>query len=79
MKALVEKSTSEVKFVFADDVPLVFQIDRIVAPELVMLSMHSGNTAVYENVTPPDDWFGCKYLFDGTTWTLNPNLIDPVV
>lgn len=77
MKALVEKYTGEVKFVFADNVPLVFQIDRIIAPELIMLNMDNDNTTVYENVTPPEDWIGCKYLFDGTNWTLNPNWVDP--
>jgi hypothetical protein len=38
--------------------------------------MTSENSTLYEGVTDvPDDWDYDKYLYDGTTWTLNPNYV----
>lgn len=39
----------------------------------VITDCNSSDTTLYENVTPPEDWVGHKYLFDGSTWTLNPD------
>lgn len=38
---------------------------------------NSSNTVLHEGVTPPEDWTGHKYLFNGTDWTLNPDWVDP--
>lgn len=32
--------------------------------------MNSGNAVLHEGVTPPADWKGGKYAFDGSTWTV---------
>ncbi len=37
------------------------------------------NVEVFENITSPDDWKPYKYLFDGTTWTPNPDWVDPAI
>lgn len=39
---------------------------------------NSSDTTVYTGVTDtPADWIGHKYLYDGTTWTANPNYVAP--
>lgn len=44
---------------------------------LIIGDINSINGKVYKNVTPPDDWEGNKYLFDGTIWTISPNYVPP--
>ena len=35
---------------------------------------------MYENIEGPSEtWAGNKYMFDGTTWTANPDWKDPAV
>ncbi len=40
--------------------------------EFSILDCNLNNSKIFENITPPSDWVGCKYFFDGTTWKLNP-------
>lgn len=46
-------------------------------PEFMIGDCMTKTALLYENVTPPDDWAGHKYLFDGTTWTPNPKWVEP--
>lgn len=48
------------------------------APNFNIGDLNSTNAVLVENVTPPEDWRGCKYLYDGA-WTLNPKWVDPFV
>lgn len=78
MKTIVQNSTTISKYVFDDSVVLDVQPKQIITPDFIIGDMGSDNSTVYENVTNvPEDWQGCKYLFDGTTWTLNPNWTEP--
>jgi hypothetical protein len=43
----------------------------------IICDMNSSNSTVHTGVTQPADWRGGKYLFDGTTWTSNPNYTEP--
>lgn len=45
--------------------------------EFIIADCNSDDTVLHEGVTPPEDWVGHKYLFDGTTWTVNPDWVDP--
>lgn len=79
MKTIVENSTGLSKFVYEDDVVIGMEATRIVIgdPEILVVGCHNENdSTLYEGVMPPDDWFGNKYKFDGTTWTLNPDWVD---
>tara|TARA_X000001382_G_C3077664_1_gene149473 strand:- start:62 stop:310 length:249 start_codon:yes stop_codon:yes gene_type:complete len=39
---------------------------------------NSSNAFLHESVaTPPDDWTGQKYLYDGTKWLENSNYVEP--
>ena len=43
----------------------------------IICDMNSSNSTIHTGVTPPADWRGSKYLFDGTDWTANPDYIAP--
>lgn len=77
MKTIVEIATQQSKYLLSDDAVVLVTSVQIDIPNAVVGDLNSTNAVVYENVTPPEDWIGCKYLFDGTDWTLNPNWVDP--
>ena len=69
-------------YLYDDAVPVAVESNRLVVGNpatLIIADMHSGNSTVHENVTAPADWFGGKYLFDGTTWTEVSGWVDPKV
>ncbi len=80
MKTLVWKDTNVSLFLWADGVPVVVGDVMTQAGDPVdmhILDCTSASAVLHENVTAPDDWFGCKYLFDGTAWTPNPDWVAP--
>jgi hypothetical protein len=77
MKTIVEKATGESKYLLAEDAKVSMFADSVLLPDCIVADLNASTATLYENVTPPEDWFGCKYLFDGTDWTLNPNWVDP--
>jgi len=74
MKTLIHNITKESKYVWADDAVVTLSEAMIYAPDFNIGDMNSTNATLIENVTPPTDWAGCKYLYDGT-WTLNPQWV----
>lgn len=82
MKTIVETSTGLSKYLLADDVTIVSNADNIVVgdpAQFIIGDLSAGTVTITENVTnAPEDWSGNKYTFDGTTWTLNPNWVDPM-
>jgi hypothetical protein len=81
MKTIVETATGQSKYLFADDETLVITADSIAVGdplEFRIGDLNSSNITLYENVTnAPDDWFGCKYTFDGTTWAVSDDWVEP--
>jgi len=81
MKTIVETSTGLSKYLLADDVTITATADNITVgdpAQFIIADLNSGNTTITENVTnAPSDWTGNKYTFDGTTWSANPNWVDP--
>ena len=80
MKTIVRLDNNIALYVFDDTEIIDVQEDKIVigSPETQIISdCNSANTTVYENVTPPEDWRGWKYFFDGTDWTENTDWTDP--
>lgn len=81
MKVITETSTQLAKYAFADDETIVstasdLQIGNPV--KFIVADLNSTTVTITDNVTNvPADWTGNKYTFDGTTWTLNPNWVDP--
>lgn len=80
MKTITRNDNNISLYLFADDKALDVQSDKTIVgdpEELIIGDCNSSNVTVHENVTEPDDWFGWKYFYDGTTWTLNPDWVDP--
>tara|TARA_R100001244_G_scaffold50637_1_gene44338 strand:- start:177 stop:482 length:306 start_codon:yes stop_codon:yes gene_type:complete len=40
--------------------------------------LNSNNSTIYENITPPEDWQGNRYTFDGSSWTEVEGWINPI-
>lgn len=81
MKTIVETSTKLSKYLLADDVTITATADNITVgdpAQFIIGDMNSGNATITENVTnAPADWSGNKYKLDGTTWSANPDWVDP--
>jgi len=77
MKTIIETATNVSKYIFDDEQDLVVTADNITCPDFVIGDMHSGNAQVIADVTPPEDWSGCKYLLIGREWSANPNWSEP--
>ena len=83
MKTITENSTNLSKYLFDDSKAVTLESDRIVvgdtsSPDFYIGDMNSSNATLHTGVTnDPNDWTGCKYTFDGTTWTQDPNWVDP--
>jgi len=79
MRVIVETATGLSKYVFADSEVIVSLPDHIKIGDPVRFiigDLGSGQVTITDNVTDvPEDWIGNKYLFDGTTWTLNPGWV----
>lgn len=78
MKTLIENSTKQSKYIWEDNETVNVRDDMTYAPNLNIGDLKSDNATLIENVTLPEDWRGCKYLYDGA-WTLNPKWVDPSV
>jgi len=81
MKTIVETATGLSKYLLDDSVTITANSDHIVVgdpAQFIIDDLDSSNTTITESVTnAPGDWTGNKYTFDGTTWTQNPDWVDP--
>jgi len=77
MKTLVTKIAGESKYIWPDDAVVTIGSDMTAAPQFFIADMNESNAMIVENVTPPEDWKGCKYLLSNGVWSLNPNWGDP--
>ena len=81
MKTIVETSTSLSKYLLEDDVTITATATEITVgdpAQFIIGDLKTGNATIIENVTDaPAEWAGNKYTYDGTTWTQNPDWVDP--
>ena len=81
MKTIVETSSNLSKYLLADDVTITATASDITVgdpAQFIIADLNSTTVTVTDNVTnAPDDWTGNKYFFDGTTWSTNPDWVDP--
>jgi hypothetical protein len=82
MKTIVDEHNCS-KYLVADDYSVVMTAEQIdmgdpESLDFIIGDLNSSNSTLIENVTEPDDWYGCKYSCsaDGT-WTLNAGWVDP--
>ena len=80
MKTLCFKNTNISCYLFNDATYTDVTLEKTIVGDPVqfyILDMNSTTATMYYNVTAPSDWANAKYLFDGTTWTTNPDYIAP--
>ena len=83
MKTIVENDSNLSKYLFEDDKAVDMQAGQINVGDpanldFIIGDLNSENSTLYENVADaPADWVGNKYTYDGTTWTQDPNWVDP--
>jgi len=77
MKTITDNTTNISKYIFDDAHDLVATTENITCPHFIIGDMNSTNATITEGVTPPADWMGCRYTFDGTTWTEVDGWVDP--
>jgi hypothetical protein len=76
MKTIIENSINQSKYIFEDNVEITQDLYKTITPAFIIGDLNSSNSTLIENVTPPTDWVGCKYLFVNNTWELNPDYIE---
>jgi len=81
MKTIVETSSNLSKYLLADDVTITATATEITVgdpAQFIIADLNSTTVTITDNVTnAPEDWTGNKYFFDGTTWSANPDWVDP--
>lgn len=80
MKTIVEIATNLSKYLLEDADAVTMRVADIVVgnpPAFIIADMNSSTAVVYEGITPPADWTGDKYTFDGANWAVNLNWVAP--
>jgi len=81
MKTIVENQTNISKYLLEDTVSVSMASDSITVgdpAQFIIADMGSDTATLHTDVTnAPEDWAGCKYIFDGTAWEANPDWADP--
>lgn len=77
MKTLIQNTTNVSKYLFEDSINISIESDKIMAPDFIISDLNSNNATLVEGVTAPEDWTGCKYLYENSAWVVNPNWVEP--
>jgi hypothetical protein len=81
VKTITENSTNLSKYVFEDDKPVTMGSDKLTIGsdpvDFYVADLNSSNSTMHTGVTAPEGWTGCKFLFDGTDWSDNPDWVEP--
>jgi len=77
MQTITFKDSNISAYTFEDGDTLTATAENITCPDFIIGDMNSSNATIHTGVTPPGDWAGGKYLFDGTTWTANSDYVVP--
>ena len=85
MKTITFNGSNISAYRFADDDTITATEINTVIPNttefsdpFIISDLNTSNSTIHTGVTPPEDWVGEKYFFDGTTWTDNPDYVEPV-
>jgi len=78
MKTLTLKQDNRSILLVEDSVTVTVKKDHVAKGEERIYGIHSGNVTLHKSVkNAPSDWASSKYFFDGSTWTQNPDWVDP--
>jgi len=79
MQTITFNSNNVSAYTFDDVHSLVSTADNITCPHFIIGDMNSSNATIHTGATPPADWQGGRYTFDGTTWAELAGWVDPKV
>ena len=77
MQTITFNDSNRSAYIFEDGDTLTATAESITCPNFIIGDLNSSNATIHTGVTPPEDWQGGKYLFDGTSWTANGDWDDP--
>ena len=77
MQTITFNNSNRSAYIFEDGDTLTATAESITCPNFIIGDLNSSNATIHTGVTPPADWQGGKYLFDGTSWTANGAWDDP--
>jgi len=78
MKVLTNTSQSNrVVDTFEDSVVITITAENVTVDDETFLDLNSSNAAAHENATLPEDFVPHKYAYDGATWTVRANWVEP--
>lgn len=82
MKVIVEKDTNLSVVIFQDSDTVTLGDFNLIATDLYEIKyiynfLNNSNATLHENVIAPDDWHPHKFTFDGETWELCLDWVDP--
>lgn len=79
MKLIVHNESLEIKYAFPDGALVGLLVDRIVTPDFVIADLNENNAVMIEGVASlPEDFVGCKYLWQEGEFAPNPAYVEPV-
>jgi len=85
MKTITHNGSNISAYRFADDDEITATEKNIVLADttefddpFIIGDMNTSNSTIHTGVTLPEDWVGGKYIFDGTSWSLNPDWSESV-
>jgi len=76
MQTITFNDSNKSAYTFEDADTLTATAESITTPNFIIGDMNSSNATIHTGVTPPEDWSGSRYLFDGTSWTANGDWTD---
>ena len=81
MKTIIDSNNCS-KYLFKNNKQVVFHSENIEikkANKLLFIigDLNENNSSLIEDISAPDDWVGCKYIFDGTNWELSLDWVEP--
>jgi len=77
MKTITFNSNNASAYVFEDTEQVTFSTENITCPNFIIGDLNSTNATMHTEVTPPEDWMGGRYVYDGTDWTEVVGWVDP--
>jgi len=77
MKTITFNSNNVSAYVFEDTEQVTVSTENITCPNFIIGDLNSTNSTMHTEVTPPEDWMGGRYVYDGTDWTEVVGWVDP--
>tara|TARA_B110000211_G_C14035337_1_gene534234 strand:- start:1225 stop:1479 length:255 start_codon:yes stop_codon:yes gene_type:complete len=77
MKTITFNSNSVSAYIFEDGHLTSSSVGNIETANFIIGDLNSTNATIHAGVTPPADWMGGRYTFDGTEWAAVEGWVDP--